>query len=110
MNAPTYADYVANGGRLSELDYNLVLPKAVAHVDWLIGWKEVPAEHEDAVKRAILAVLDAFTQYGAEALGGFAIGSFRMDNSAEFNTGKEIATDAAWEFLAPTGLLFSGVR
>ena len=106
---PSYAFYLEHGGSLSKESYLKGVGAAVAHVDWLTGWKQVPQEHEDAYERAVCAVVDKFAEYGTDPVGGFAIGSFRMDDGSK-KTGKQLATDAAWEILAPTGLLWAGIR
>lgn len=112
MDAPSYSYYQGTGGKLSQEAFDELCPKAKAHVDWLIGWKDVPQEHEEAYLTAVCFAVDAFAEYGSSGLGdgGFSIGSFRVDGSSGFvASGKDAATDAAWEVLAPTGLLWSGV-
>ena len=110
MAAPTYAFYTGTyGGTLAEADFNAQLQASVAHVDWLIGWKDVPAASETAYEMAVCACVDTFAQYGTGPLDGFSIGSFRMDAAPGKASAKELASDAAYEFLAPTGLLWSGV-
>lgn len=112
MAAPSYAFYTETFmGTLSEEEFNSQLSVSVAHVDWLIGWKPVPEASETAYEMAVCACVDIFSQYGTTDLEGFQIGSFRMDKPSGGRTNaKSLATDAAYEFLAPTGLLWSGVR
>lgn len=110
MAAPSYTYYSETyGGTLSQTDYYASLNDAVAHVDWLIGWKVVPAEYEDAYNRAVCSCVDIFHEYGRSAFGGFSIGSFRMGQEGGSLSGNDLATEAAWEILAPTGLLWSGI-
>ena len=109
MSEPTYNFYKSVGGTLDADTFNAWLPKATAHVDWLIGWKAVPAQYETAYEKAVCFALDELHEYGTTASGGFTIGSFRMSDEGGRISGKDAATDAAWEVLAPTGLLWAGV-
>lgn len=111
MAAPTYIFYTTvYKGSVSQEEFDAEVSKAVSHVDWLIGWKVVPEEHETSYQMAVCACVDVFAEYGTGLIDGFAIGSFRMDrpNDGKF-TAKELASTAAEEFLAPTGLLWSGL-
>lgn len=110
MSQPSYTYYKDTyGGKLSQVQYLSQLNDATAHVDWLIGWKVVPLEYQSAYWNAICSCVDVFQQYGRTPMGGFSIGTFRVNDSAGKVSGKDIATDAAWEYLAPTGLLWAGV-
>jgi len=109
VSAPSYTFYKNTyKGTVQEDEYNALSSWAAAHVDYLIGYKTVGSADETAVSMAVCACVDAFADYGTDGIGGFSIGSFSM-SSSEAITGKQIATDACWEYLAPTGLLFGGI-
>ena len=111
MATPTYTFYTGTyGGTLTQDEFNAEVNKAVSHVEWLIGWKDVPADAESAYQMAVCACVDVFAEYGTGLIDGFAIGSFRFDRPDDGRfTAKEIATDEATVYLAPTGLLWSGL-
>ena len=54
--------------------------------------------------------LDAFAEYGAGEVGGYAIGEFSVKNYAsQQTTGEELATQAVLRELGLSGMAFAGV-
>lgn len=108
MAAPTYGFYSEEfGGFMGEEDFKRLLPRAVRYVDWVIGYKRVCDAHERRYQEAVCATVDVFHDSDPDAVGDFAIGSFRMDVGR--NSGRSVAINAVTEILAPTGLLYGGV-
>lgn len=99
-------------GKAPEAVFDEQLPGAVAHVDWLIGFKDVPEASSTAYRRAVCAALEAFAVYGTGPAGGFSIGSFSHSSyvGVGSKSGKDIATEDAARELSRTGLLYAGVR
>ncbi len=98
------------GGSLSEAAFGESLPVVEAHVRWLCALKGADGACE-AFKRAVCAAADAFAEYGAGEVGGYAIGEFSVKNYAsQQTTGEELATAAALRELGMCGMAFSGVR
>ncbi len=97
------------GGSLSEAAFGESLPLAEAHVRWLCAVKGADAESEPFM-RAVCAAADAFAEYGAGEVGGYAIGEFSVKNYAsQQTTGEELATAAALRELGISGMAFTGV-
>lgn len=111
--APDYAFYCDEyKGKAPEAAFDEQLPGAVAHVDWLIGFKDVPDAALTAYKRAVCAALEAFAVYGTGPVGGFSVGGFRHSSyvGVGSKSGKDIATEDASRELSGSGLLYAGVR
>ena len=106
----TYGFYADSyGGGLSEAAFAASLPMAEAHVRWLCAVKGARSTC-NAYKRAVCAALEAFAEYGAGEVGGWAIGEFSVKNYAsQQTTGEELATAAALRELGMSGMVFSGV-
>ncbi len=109
-SAVTYEFYRDSfGGSLSEAAFGESLPLAEAHVRWLCALKGADSTCE-AFKRAVCAAADAFAEYGAGEVGGYAIGEFSVKNYAsQQTTGEELATAAALRELGMSGMAFTGV-
>ena len=98
----TYADYQALGLKGGEALFDASLPFSRAAVDFLIGPNEVT--DEDAYKRAVCLGVDAWSDAsdGELRIGQFSTGQSRTDPS-------RAASEAAYQVLAPTGMLFGGL-
>ena len=102
-----YAD--SYGGGLSEAAFSASLPMADSHVKWLCQVKGAKTTC-NLFKRAVCAAVDAFAEYGAGEVGGYAIGQFSVRNyENKGTTGEELATQAALRELGLSGMAFSGV-
>lgn len=109
--AVTFEYYAqAYGGGLSEAAFGASVGMAESHVRWLCAVKGCCA-NSTAYKRAVCAACDAFAEYGAGEVGGYAIGGFSVRNyENKGTTGEELATQAALRELGPGGAAFCGVR
>ena len=102
-----YAD--SYGGGLSEAAFSASLPMADSHVKWLCQVKGAKTTC-NLFKRAVCAAVDAFAEYGAGEVGGYAIGQFSVRTyENKGTTGEELATQAALRELGLSGMAFSGV-
>ena len=106
----TYRFYTDSyGGGLSEAAFSASLPMADSHVRWLCQVKGAKTTC-NLFKRAVCAAVDAFAEYGAGEVGGYAIGQFSVRNyENKGTTGEELATQAALRELGLSGMAFSGV-
>lgn len=107
----TYQFYTqAYEGGLSEAAFAATAPLAEAHVRWMCALREAGASDERFM-RAVCAATEAFAEYGAGEVGGYAIGQFSVRNyENKGTTGEELATQAALRELGPSGMAFCGVR
>ena len=97
------------GGGLSEAAFGGSVALAESHVRWLCELREFD-ETSDRFKRAVCAACEAFAEYGAGEVGGYAIGSFSVKNyENKGTTGEELATAAALRELGLSGMAFCGV-
>lgn len=98
----------AYGGTLPEAAFAANVALAESHVRWLCAVRGAD-ESSDAFRRAVCAACEAFAEYGAGEVGGYAIGEFSVKNYASQQTsGEELATQAALRELGPGGMAFSG--
>lgn len=111
MAAPDYSFYTDTyGGSASEANFNAQLPAAVAQVDWMVWPNEVWADQEEAYKKAVCACVDVYLEYGTGYVGGFTIGSFRVDSGTGKVSASDIAVDKAARYLVQAGLMWGGLR
>lgn len=103
-----YTYYVRhfNGG-LSEEEFNKALPRASAYVNALIFGRNVPDAYAENVMSAVCAVVDEI-----DATSGGVVASASNDGYSETyavnRTAEQRLYDAAYLYLASTGLLFRG--
>lgn len=109
MTAPvlTYSDYVNLGGQLSFESFNSLVTHAANEVADMVMWKDVPEAAEKPYKAAIASVIDTYSEYGIDSVGGFTIGNFSIQAGSE--NPRSIARNRARRFLLPTGLLYAGI-
>ena len=97
------------GGGLSEAAFGGSVALAESHVRWLCELRGYD-DTCDRFKRAVCAACEAFAEYGAGEVGGYAIGSFSVKNyENKGTTGEELATAAALRELGLSGMAFCGV-
>ncbi|MBQ9003255.1 MAG: hypothetical protein IJ087_15510 [Eggerthellaceae bacterium] len=98
------------GGGLPEAAFSACVGQGETHVKWLCAVNGACATSA-AYKRAVCAATEAFAEFGAGEVGGYAIGSFSVKNyENKGTTGEELATQAALKELVGTGYAFAGVR
>lgn len=101
------------GGQGSAEAFAESLPAATRHVRFLTGGATPPEENADATaayKRAVCAALDVLAEWGEGSVNGFQVGDFSVKTfESQGRSGLELATCAALEELAGTGLAFGGV-
>ena len=97
------------GGGLSEAAFGGSVALSESHVRWLCELRDYD-DTCDRFKRAVCAACEAFAEYGAGEVGGYAIGSFSVKNyENKGTTGEELATAAALRELGLSGMAFCGV-
>ena len=112
---PSYQDYQdLYGGTMAADAFAEAKPAALRCARSLCGGAEPDhfwsARDTLAWQRAVCAAAEAFSEFGEGRVGGFEVGDFKVTNYMEKGTtGREVATAAALEELAATGLAFSGV-
>lgn len=96
------------GGGLPEAAFAANAALAESHVRWLCALRGAD-DSSEAFRRAVCAACDAFAEYGAGEVGGYAIGEFSVKNYASQQTsGEELATQAALRELGLSGMAFAG--
>lgn len=110
---PDYAFYRAMGGTLSEEEFMRLRGKAWAYLDTLTMGrvdKAIPGPAAERVKRACCAVAD---EYAAQEKGGEVVSASNDGYSETYagsgRTAAQRLYDAAVLYLAPTGLLYTGM-
>lgn len=106
---PTYQYYTdVYKGQMKEEEFNAVLPRALAMVNYLVGCKEVNEFNCDGYRRAICSVTGVYDQCGSGELTGFTIGSFSVSPVGATKTADQLAYEAASKELFPCGLMYQG--
>jgi len=100
-SAPTYATYVANGGRIAEGLFLAALPRASSLVNSAIWPNAVTPATQTAYERAVCAVVDLVDSPPVTREG---VGRVTLEYAAPLTTGGAIA-----HHLVGTGLLYRGI-
>lgn len=112
---PSLEDYREAHGEIGEDDFKAALPAALGVVADLVGTNDI-AGGEDALRRAVMAVVAVDAAYGfshgvGEGLASVTLGKFSASLGASDGVSqwRTDAVDAARRELAWTGLLYTGV-